>query len=463
MTYGGVILLVFDIYEDRDGKTYLYNPYIEEYVPTRNVTNKFSEITNSIGRNYEFEKAFLMSRLSLAENKKSNNPFADDINEFVSNYNAHLDTATEPDYTRGEDIAPKGDITFLVEFEPSFNADFDTGTVLIFKILCPTRVGGDVSDTLYLTSTNRATYGVETVIHYLNSQTDLYFMIWEWAPGKPYPVQVYTPYSELGDYLTQDTVHEICQQFIQVQSQTVKVSTDSWKNLVYLYNYNLNVYDLVYEYTYSASDATQKDGNHWWGPFVETFNQSNFVGTNIIGFERTLFASRNSSNNWSTPQLLSETQSVLRGPIRGFELVYLYPNHSFIVTTPAMEFTPGIRGSDNAGTFSLGIARGLIYQLGNYKYVYIHIVINSISDNPSGNLQITGCPYLPVYNETPLILGITSYTDLNLSNQYVVPVIQNNGIIEFESCGSGSESFVNVNQIDQFSTLQVAGGYLSSI
>jgi hypothetical protein len=125
-------------------------------------------------------------------------------------------------------------------------------------------------------------------------------------------------------------------------------------------------------------------------------------------------------------------------------------------------WTPVIRGSVNAGTFALTINRALAISIGHLKYVFFHVVVNSISGNPSGNLQVVGYQYLPVYNETPLTLGITSYTNLNLSDRYVVPVIQNNGIFEFKSCGSGSESSVNVNQINQFSTLQVAGAFISN-
>ncbi|MDR2649944.1 MAG: lectin like domain-containing protein [Clostridiales bacterium] len=128
-----------------------------------------------------------------------------------------------------------------------------------------------------------------------------------------------------------------------------------------------------------------------------------------------------------------------------------------VVTT----FTPVVKGSITAGTISLGLIRGQCVSMGHLKFILIHVVINSISGSPSGNLQITGSPYLPIY-EMPLDLGITSYTGVNLNDRYLTPQILPNGVIEILSCGDGSEQALPVSILASYATLQVAGCFISN-
>jgi len=134
------------------------------------------------------------------------------------------------------------------------------------------------------------------------------------------------------------------------------------------------------------------------------------------------------------------------------------------IVMPFMEtsWTPRVRGSNVAGTINLGLARGQCYSVGRHRFILIHLTVASITGNPTGNLQVTGIPFTPVYG-TPLTLGITSFMSLNLSNRYVTPVIHPNGVIDFMSNGSGAEVGVNINSLHQFATIQLAGSFISSI
>jgi len=124
-------------------------------------------------------------------------------------------------------------------------------------------------------------------------------------------------------------------------------------------------------------------------------------------------------------------------------------------------WTPIVRGGTTAGTITLGLVRGLCFSIGRYKFIHVHVVINSISGSPTGNLQIRGCPYLPVY-ETPLTIGVTSYTGVDLNQRYIFPIIQGNGYIEILSCGSGPEVAIPVSILVPYATIQFAGSFIAT-
>jgi len=122
-------------------------------------------------------------------------------------------------------------------------------------------------------------------------------------------------------------------------------------------------------------------------------------------------------------------------------------------------WTPHVQGSVTHGIFTLGIARGLCVSMGRLKFIHVHVTVEAISGSPTGDLQITGCPYNPQY-ETPLNLGITSYMGVDFNQRYVFPLLESNGIIEFLSCGSGPEVAININTVYVDATLQLAGLFL---
>ncbi|MDR2649945.1 MAG: hypothetical protein LBB94_09575 [Clostridiales bacterium] len=130
----------------------------------------------------------------------------------------------------------------------------------------------------------------------------------------------------------------------------------------------------------------------------------------------------------------------------------------FVETT----WTPVVRGSTTAGTIALGLVRGLCISIGQYTFIHVHVTINSISGSPTGSLQIRGCPLSPVY-ETPLTLGITSYTGVDLNQRYLMPIIHANGYIEILSCGSGPEEAVPVSVLAPYATIQLAGSFIATV
>jgi len=124
-------------------------------------------------------------------------------------------------------------------------------------------------------------------------------------------------------------------------------------------------------------------------------------------------------------------------------------------------FTPIVKGGTTAGTISLGLARGLCVILGKLKFIHVHVVINAISGSPTGNLQITGSPFTPIY-ETPLDLGVTSYTGVDLNQRYLTAQILPSGVIEILSCGYGPEQALPVSILAQYATIQLAGCFIAT-
>jgi len=126
-------------------------------------------------------------------------------------------------------------------------------------------------------------------------------------------------------------------------------------------------------------------------------------------------------------------------------------------------FIPAIKGSITPGTITLSLERGLCYSVGKLKFIHIHVVVDSISGSPTGDLIITGPPNVFPEYETPLALGITSYLGVDLNERYVFPLINTNGTITLISAGGlSSESAISVSVLTNNATLQVVGLFISN-
>ena len=77
-----------------------------------------------------------------------------------------------------------GGVGYGVIYDQSLRSSFGTGTVLTVNYICPDKPGGNVSNTVYLTATNRSRRGVEALMHY-NAQNLVEFRVYDWCarPG----------------------------------------------------------------------------------------------------------------------------------------------------------------------------------------------------------------------------------------------------------------------------------------
>ena len=193
-------------YVDENGDKYLWDPETEQYLIIRNVESYISQLSAQNERDYELEKQFEAQRSAQKE-------------------------ASRKDYqvqTASSYMPVPGGVGYGAYYKSSFQNDFTTGTILSSDIICPNKAGGDVSDYLYLTSTNRAAKGVEAFISY-HAQNDLHFKVYDWARPSSSRWQTNLTLSQLSDYLTTKYINGTSRQIITVQNWTVKTSSTKWK------------------------------------------------------------------------------------------------------------------------------------------------------------------------------------------------------------------------------------------
>jgi hypothetical protein len=116
------------------------------------------------------------------------------------------------------------------------------------------------------------------------------------------------------------------QTVIHYANSTIKLDNASpplWQNSVYLWNYCLQIWDLVYEHSYreNKSDCSI-EGCAWWGPILETFGDEQ-PEINELGFEDTLLFH---DGVWSE---LPPSETNFKNPISPWTLTHLDPNRGF--------------------------------------------------------------------------------------------------------------------------------------
>ncbi|RSX55939.1 hypothetical protein D2E26_0502 [Bifidobacterium dolichotidis] len=293
---------------DSNGIAYLFDVETDRYLPIRQREAKAAAITQRNRTHLEFEQQLDGNRAT----------------------DTRLLSKTARARAATEDPVPGG-VGYGAFFQDQFQYGFTSGTSLLYSIICPSQVGGNVYSHLYLTSTNRAAKGVEAFISYLGQDT-LVFKVFDWAQPESDRWQVYMPYSELSDYLTTQPVNGEGRQIVTVQNTTVQVSSTQWMNAVWLKNYRTNSFDRVYSYTYNVTLSDQRDSHYGeWGPIVETF-QEHFENTNVVGFNNVYFKSKTTdytSKTWNDWELLTDDVSYIRNDGYGFMTAFRRPNYTF--------------------------------------------------------------------------------------------------------------------------------------
>lgn len=223
-----------------------------------------------------------------------------------------------------------GGVGYGVFYTPEFHHAFQTGTVLAFDIVARRSLSGNVSDWLYLTAMNRAALGVEAFLSYFADQS-CHFKVFDWSRDDHW--QVDKTLDDMSEYIGTRVVQGVEYPIVSLQNQTIRIAPDQWQNNAWLVNQVSGDYDLVYSNTYAALDAKQKDAFMGsWGPIVETF-QDHYTGTEHLGFIGAYLQARDEAMNWGQWALLDDSQSFIRDDGKGFSLLHLEPNHTFIVSS----------------------------------------------------------------------------------------------------------------------------------
>jgi hypothetical protein len=228
-----------------------------------------------------------------------------------------------------QDAPAPGGVGYGVFYNDDYKQAWNAGTATSYDLICPQAPGGNVDTWLYLTTTNRAAYGVEAFVSYYGQNEPL-FKIFDWAQAETNPWQIALPFSQLGAHLFPRAQSGKAPQVLSIKNATFLLGSQFWRNEVHLYNYQPHGWDLVYQYDYWADTWWQK--NSWigsWGPIVETF-QPFYTGTNPLGARRTLLTEADENGHWNAWSLLQAPESYVRQDNAGFELRNIAPNFAFV-------------------------------------------------------------------------------------------------------------------------------------
>jgi hypothetical protein len=293
-------------------------------ITSADVRSEFEKITQQTPRDIAAEQAFIASKLHM-------------IRTHPTLHRTERKALIAEFESMAKDLAPErytgpipGGTGYGMYYNAPFKTNFSTGTAIYFEIVCPTPPGGNVNTFLYLTATNRSAKGIEAFLSY-DGQNQTYFKVFDWARFPAEPWQTNIPFANLGNYLTTRSAHGHLYQVLPLMNFTFQSGTNLWSNQAWLFNRVANRWDLVYQYSYSATQADQKTGFIGsWGPIVETF-QSSYNGTNPMGTLSTQLTSRDNSNQWGGWYSLSATDSYTRTDNIGFYVLFLDSNYSWIV------------------------------------------------------------------------------------------------------------------------------------
>jgi hypothetical protein len=177
------------------------------------------------------------------------------------------------DFTK-EHEQPPGGVGFGV-FYKAGQLSFSDSTEIRKRVIYPSQAGGDLSDYLYLTSTNRSAKGVEAYIsHY--KQENAAFKVFDWAKSGDGRFALTIDGSLLDHFNVSYQLGSTSLNSVAVVNSTLRLNGNNWRNLVQLLSIHPVMHvETVYSFDYTVgSDADQHSAyNGSWGPIVETFQQ----------------------------------------------------------------------------------------------------------------------------------------------------------------------------------------------
>ena len=180
-------------------------------------------------------------------------------------------------------IAPRPSGVAVGTYYDTNAVDFRTKTSIYWGAVGPESLGGSSTSLLYLTSSNLAAKGTESLIAY-NDPATAQFRVWDWASPHTAMGQfvVNIPYQSWGDHLIQSTIGGNPHPSLYIVNRTINLGGDQWQNDVFLFNGNNQAFDLVWSYVFTW--VPLPGGKYFgWGPIIEVFD-TNYGKTNKIGY-----------------------------------------------------------------------------------------------------------------------------------------------------------------------------------
>ncbi len=323
--------------QDGGGGPTVYSRALDRVLPVRDARAEFEQ---GSGKSRKQERAEVQA--FLASKKRLIQAHPQMTAQEKQTAMAEIDTRSAapaapaaPEAEEEEDPAdppPPGGVGFGFYYDPKYKVAWETGSALEVSIVCPTVVGGNVNDWLYLTSTNRTAKGLEALVSYY-AQNALSFKVYDWALPDADRWQVDRPYSQLTDYLGSLEIDGVMYQTLHVLNSTYQIGTATWRNEVSLFNLTLQDMDVVYSFDYSATIWEQKTtGSGFWAPIVETF-QDRYSGTSPLGFAYTNLAPRFAESGWGAWEALAPSNAYLKKDFESFTISFLNPNDTWIVAS----------------------------------------------------------------------------------------------------------------------------------
>ena len=308
------------------------NPLTGALAPVVDARGKFASVTAAQPRDRAAEAAFIAARRA----RVAANPHISHADK--SALLARFDAAASPQTTAPVPDPVPGGVGFGTDFLPAFNTGFTRGTALTYQVICPSTAGGNLSTNLYLTAMNRASLGLEAYVAYFGSDNFAFFKIFDWSLAQTNVnngFQTAISFLALTPYFIGLGTHGQTFQTLYVRNVTLDIGAGLWLNQAFLFNAQHNTWDFVYANAYAATLADQHNLSFtgFWGPIVETF-QDHYSHTNPMGFFQAQMSDLDSDGNPINLNLLTSSNTVLIGPNRGFQMMFLNANFDWAVNSP---------------------------------------------------------------------------------------------------------------------------------
>lgn len=246
-----------------------------------------------------------------------------------------------PSAAEGGAPAPDGAEACGFNYTHDFNIAYTNGTAITYQVICPTVVGGNFTNYLYLTATNRASWGLEAYISYPLPTSTAAFNIYDWSLAQTDLQHGFLrsfPFAMLGQYLFGLSTNNQIYQTLFIHNVTYESGNNQWTNAAMLFNVVTSTWDVFYSSVYAATLAQQQFFGlaGTWGPIVETHEGPNFVckGLSTVGFFQTQVSTTDGAGTPMTLDFLTPSNSLSAGLRFGFQQVFLNANFDWAVTAP---------------------------------------------------------------------------------------------------------------------------------
>jgi hypothetical protein len=200
---------------------------------------------------------------------------------------------------------------------------FDSEATIYWYVVVSQKLGGTSQKTVFITSTNMASHGTETLISYQGGG-DAALEVWE-SNGTPVRS---IPWSSqfFQDHLMTHNINGHDYPVLYIVNRTYG-EKGLWNNQVLIYDPRNVRFDEIWNSAYPW-DPSRADRN-CWAPIIETPDNGQFGTTNIVGYEKAtlLVGLRGSTNAF---RLDSSNSDFVGTPASQFDVVYLDPNHTLL-------------------------------------------------------------------------------------------------------------------------------------